>query len=301
VVCGEERWRPSRESAPGVRAHDPQESTLSTSLSTAPVHAEASHEGAPSLPSIEDFFPYPYIWGSEGDWWALDRIMLVRLVVAGLLILFLWLAVRKASLVPGRGQSVVEMGLDFVRVQIVEQTLGKERAKPYVGMFTVIFFTILAMNLAGIVPFLNIAGTSRIGLPALLALWVFVTYLVVGARTHGIGRYLKNQLIPPGVPWPMLILLIPIEFLQVFVIRPVTLALRLVANMMAGHIMLVLCFVGTHTLFFYSEALLAPLGALTLAAGFAITLFEIFVAVLQAFIFTLLSSVYLNFALDDGH
>lgn len=284
-----------------VRAHDPQECTLSTSLSTAPVLAEAASSGAPHLPSIDDFFPYPFIWGTENDWWALDRIMFVRLIVTGLLILFLWLAVRKAKLIPSRGQSLVEMGLDFVRVQIVEQTLGKERAKPYVGMFTVIFFTILAMNLAGVVPFLNIAGTSRMGLPAVLALWVFVTYLVVGVRTHGVGRYLKNQLIPPGVPWPMLILLIPIEALQVFVIRPVTLALRLVANMMAGHIMLVLCFVGTHTLLLYSDALLKPLSALTLAAGFAITLFEIFVAVLQAFIFTLLSSVYLNFAIDDGH
>jgi F-type H+-transporting ATPase subunit a len=118
---------------------------------------------------------------------------------------------------------------------------------------------------------------------------------------HGAGKYLKAQLIPPGVPWPMLILLIPIEALQLFVIRPVTLALRLVANMMAGHIMLVLCFVGTHTLFLYSEAILKPLGAVTLIAGIAITGFEIFVAVLQAFIFTLLSTVYLNFSLEESH
>lgn len=227
--------------------------------------------------------------------------MLVRLVVTALFVLLLWLAVRKAKLIPTRGQSLVEMGLDFVRVQIVEQTLGKERAKPYVGMFTVIFFTILAMNLAGVVPFLNIAGTSRMGLPALLALWVFVTYLVVGVRMHGAGKYFKAQLIPPGVPWPMLILLIPIEALQLFVIRPVTLALRLVANMMAGHIMLVLCFVGTHTLFLYSDAIMKPLGAVTFAAGIAITGFEIFVAVLQAFIFTLLSVVYLNFSLEESH
>jgi len=227
--------------------------------------------------------------------------MFIRLVIAAALILLLWLGVRKAKLIPGRGQSIVEMGIDFVRVQIAEQTLGKERAKPYVGMLATIFFAILAMNLAGVIPFLNLAGTSRIGLPLVLALWVFVTYLVVGAREHGVGRYLKNQLMPSGVPWPMLILLIPIEALQVFVIRPLTLALRLVANMMAGHIMLVLCFVGTHTLFLYSEAIMKPLGAVTLVAGVAITLFEIFVAGLQALIFTLLSAVYINFALEDAH
>ncbi|WP_420110697.1 F0F1 ATP synthase subunit A [Pseudactinotalea sp.] len=227
--------------------------------------------------------------------------MFIRLVITGLLVLLLWLAVRKAKLIPTRSQSIVEMGLDFVRVQIAEQTLGKERARPYVGMLTTIFFMILAMNLAGVIPFLNMAGTSRIGLPLVLALWVYVTYLVVGARQHGVGRYLKNQLMPSGVPWPMLILLIPIEALQVFIIRPLTLALRLVANMMAGHIMLVLCFVGTHTLFLYADGLMKPLGALTLAAGIAITLFEIFVAVLQALIFTLLSAVYINFALEDAH
>jgi F-type H+-transporting ATPase subunit a len=87
----------------------------------------------------------------------------------------------------------------------------------------------------------------------------------------------------------------------VFVIRPVTLALRLVANMMAGHIMLVLCFVGTHTLFLYAQTAMKPLGVLTLGAGVAITLFEIFVAALQAFIFTLLSSIYINFSLEDEH
>src|SRR5690606_32961089 len=227
--------------------------------------------------------------------------MFIRLVIAAALILLLWLGVRKAKLIPGRGQSIVEMGIDFVRVQIAEQTLGKERAKPYVGMLATIFFAILAMNLAGVIPFLNLAGTSRIRLPLVLALWLFVTYLVGGAREHGVGRYLKNQLMPSGVPWPMLILLIPIEALQVFVIRPLTLALRLVANMMAGHIMLVLCFVGTHTLFLYSEAIMKPLGAVTLVAGVAITLFEIFVAGLQALIFTLLSAVYINFALEDAH
>lgn len=228
--------------------------------------------------------------------------MFVRLLVMAAMILFLWLAVRKAKVVPGRMQGLLELGLDFVRVQIVEQTLGKERAKPFVGMFTVIFFTILFMNLAGIMPFLNVAGTSRIGLPLLLALWVFITYLVVGVRRHGAGSYFKAQLVPNGVPAWMLPIIVPIEALQLFVIRPVTLALRLVANMMAGHILLVLCFVGTHTLLLYSESVAqTPLAALTFVSGIAATLFEVFVAVLQAFVFTLLSAVYLNFSLEESH
>lgn len=285
-----------------VRAHDPQECTLSTTLSSGLLLAEGGHDEAPHLPGVGDFFPTPFIWGTADDWWALDRVMFVRLIVLAVLVLFIWLAVRKAKVVPGRLQSLFEMGLDFVRVQIVEQTLGKERAKPFVGMFTVIFFTILFMNLAGIIPFLNIAGTSRMGLPLVLALWVFITYLVVGVRRHGAGSYLKAQLVPSGVPGWMLPIIVPIEALQLFVIRPVTLALRLVANMMAGHILLVLCFVGTHTLLLYSEsAAQTPLAALTFVSGIAATGFEIFVAVLQAFVFTLLSAVYLNFSLEESH
>ena len=283
-----------------VRVHDLLECTLFPTLSAAPVLAEEGASGAPSLPSVEDFFP-PYIIGTANDWWAIDRVMFIRLIIAALLILFLWLATRKAKVIPGRAQSIVEMGLDFVRVQIAEQTLGKERSKPYVGMLTVIFFTILAMNLAGVIPFLNLAGTSRMGLPLLLALWVFVTYLVVGVRKQGVGGYLKSQLVPSGVPWWMMPLIGLIEALTVFVIRPATLALRLVANMMAGHVMLVLCFVGTHTLFLYADAPMKPLGVLTLAGGVAITLFEVFVAALQAFIFTLLSAVYINFSLEESH
>ncbi|MFV0252300.1 MAG: F0F1 ATP synthase subunit A [Beutenbergiaceae bacterium] len=284
------------------RAHDPQECTLFTPLSLAPVLAEPEGEQAgPHLPTVNDFFP-PMIWGDFNSWWAFDRVMLIRLIVAALLLLLLWLAVRRAKLVPGRGQSLVEMGLDFVRVQIAEQTLGKDRAKPYIGMLTVIFFSILAMNLAGIVPLLNLAGTSRMGLPMLLALWVFGAYLVAGVRAHGVGRYLKQQLVPAGVPLPILVLLTPIEFLQVFVIRPATLMLRLVANMMAGHIMLVLCFVATDFLLLYADSwAMRPIGVLTYAGAIFITVFEVFVAVLQAFIFTLLSSIYLNFALEEGH
>ena len=290
--------------ASGVCAHDPQECTLSTALILAPVFADShSEESGPHLPTIDDFFP-PMIWGDYNDWWAFDRIMFVRVVVTIVLVLLLFLAVRKAKLVPGRAQSIVEMGLDFVRVQIAEQTLGKEHAKKYVPMLTVIFFTILTMNLAGVVPFLNIAGTSRAGLPALLALWVFGAYLVAGVKMQGGFGYLKSQLVPPGVPLWLLPLIVLIEALTVFVIRPVTLMLRLVANMMAGHIMLVLCFVGTDYMLLTLLPEGNPLGAigvLTFAGAVFITLFEVFVAVLQAFIFTLLASIYLNFSLEESH
>src|SRR5699024_6854006 len=228
-------------------------------------------------------------------------IMFVRLVVAGLLILFLWLGTRKASLVPSRGQAAVEFGLDFVRVQIVEQILGKVRGRPYLPMLTTLFFLILSMNLAGIVPGLSTAGTARMGLPLLLAVIVLVVYLVAGVRKQGLGGYLKSQLFPAGVPWPAYVLITPIEILQVFVLRPATLAVRLLANMMAGHLMLALCYASTHFLLLSAEGFVKGGGATPFVAAIFITLFEVFVALLQAYIFTLLAAIYLNFALEEAH
>lgn len=227
--------------------------------------------------------------------------MLVRIIAAVALIAIFVLAARRARLVPGRGQNVAEILLDFVRVNIAEEILGKEHARKYLALLATIFFAILAFNITGVIPFLNIASTSLIGLPIVLALWVYVMYLAAGVKEHGVGTYLKNSLFPPGVPPFMYVLLTPIEILQVFVLRPATLALRLMANMVAGHIMLVLCFSATQFFLFEAGPALKAFSALSLAAGFAFTLFEILVAALQAYIFALLAAVYLNMSLESEH
>lgn len=252
-----------------------------------------------NAPGVGDFFP-PVVFG-EGTIFAFDHIMFIRLVVAALLILLLWLGTRNATLVPSRGQSAIEFVLDFVRVQIVEQIMGKERGRPYLPLLTTIFFTIFAMNIAGIIPGLGLAGTSRMGLPLLLAGIVLVVYLVAGVRKQGLGRYLKSQLFPPGIPPVAYVLITPIEILQVFILRPATLAVRLLANMMAGHIMLAVTLIGTHFLLIHSAGLLKGAGVLAFAAAIFITLFEVFVAALQTYIFTLLSAIYINFALEEAH
>ena len=151
------------------------------------------------------------------------------------------------------------------------------------------------------IPFLNLAATSLIGLPIVMALWVYVMYLSAGVRRHGLGGYLKASLFPPGVPWYIYPLLTPVEALQVFVLRPATLALRLTANMMAEHLLLALCFAATQFFFFEASGWIAGIGALSLSAAIAFTLFEVFVALLQAYVFIMLSAVYLNMALEDEH
>lgn len=250
-------------------------------------------------PSISEFFP-PAIF-FEGTPFEINRITLVRLALMVGLMLWLWLATRRASLVPTRAQSVVEVILNFIRVEIAESVLGKVNGRKYLTLLVTLFFSILAMNIGGVIPFLNIAGTSVVGLPLVFALVAYVTYLAAGVRKHGLGGFLKGSLFPPGVPLVLYILLTPIEFLQVFVLRPLTLALRLLANMMAGHLMLVLCFAATQFLLFEAGGLVKATGVLTLIAGIGITGFEIFVAALQAFIFTLLTAVYIQMSLEDEH
>jgi F-type H+-transporting ATPase subunit a len=210
-------------------------------------------------------------------------------------------AARRAKVVPGRFQGGVEMLLDFVRKEIAESTLGKEHARRFLPMLTTIFLSILAFNLTGIITGLNLAGTSRIGLPLLLALWVFVTYWYVGIKKHGLGGYLKANLFPPGIPKFVYLIVTPIEVLQLLVVRPASLSIRLAANMIAGHIMLVLCFAATQFFFLEAAPAMKAFGILSLAGGFAFTAFEILVAALQAYIFALLAAVYISLSLEEEH
>lgn len=280
------------------RSRDHRETALSSLATILPFAASGGGEGF-HAPTIADFFPAPILF--EGSFLEVNRLQLVRLVAALALVIFMVVVARRASLVPGRTQNVVELLLDFVRVNVAQEILGAERARKYVPLLTTLFFAILAFNLTGVIPFLNIAGTSLIGLPLMLALWVYVMYLGAGIRAQGVGGFLKSNLFPPGVPPFMYVLLTPIEFLTVFVLRPATLALRLMANMVAGHLMLVLTFSATHFFILEASGAMKVFGALTLVSGIALTLFEVFVAALQAYIFVVLTAVYISLSVEAEH
>src|SRR5690625_6391364 len=146
------------------------------------------------------------------------------------------------------------MVLDFVRVNIAEEVIGKKRARPYVPVLTFMFFAILVMYLTGIMTGLNIAGTSVIGVPLLLAIVSLFAFIIAGVKAQGGWGFTKNALFPPGVPWPLYFILTPIEILSTFILRPATLTIRLLANMVAGHLLLVTFFAMTHYLFFEAAA-----------------------------------------------
>ncbi len=225
--------------------------------------------------------------------------MIIRVVVVLALIIFFVLGTRRMSVVPNRFQSIVEYGLDFVRNSTYD-LLGQKEGKRFLPLLTTIFFLVLGMNITGVIIFTNIAGTSLIGLPILLAAVSYIAFIYAGVRKHPIG-FFRNALFPPGVPKLFYILITPIEFLSTFVLRPVTLVLRLTMNMIVGHLLLVLFFTATSFFFFEVGGFLGILGAGTLVFGFAFTLFEILVAALQAYVFMLLTAVYIQLALADEH
>jgi F-type H+-transporting ATPase subunit a len=275
------------------------------SLLTQAAYAEASDTGGFHAPSISEF--YPEVIAFAGTPFELNRIMLIRLLVMTVLVIVFSIFTAKVKnayknniLVPSRFQLIGEIALNFVRKNIAHDQLGEKDGDRFLPLLTTIFFIVLGMNITGVIPGLNIAGTSVIGLPMVLAAAAYVTFIYAGVRKHG-GHFFTAALFPAGVPKAFYALVTPIEFLSTFILRPVTLALRLMMNMIAGHLLLVLCFSATQYFFFNAEGFFKFFGAGTFLFGFAFTLFEILVAFLQAYVFTLLTTVYIQLALADEH
>jgi F-type H+-transporting ATPase subunit a len=167
-----------------------------------------------------------------------------------------------------------------------------------------IFFLTLGMNLTGVVPGLQIAGTSIIGIPLIEAAVAYVLFIYAGIRRHGGLKFFQSALFPPGVPWPLYILLTPVEFVSTFVVRPISLTLRLLMNLVAGHMLLALCWAATQFFFFTMLAdgnFLGLLGIGTFAFGIVFFLLELFVALLQAYVIAILTAIYIQLAVTEEH
>ncbi len=258
----------------------------------------AEEGGEFHAPTMWEFFPDGVLF--VGTPFEMNRIMIIRVIMAVLLLVLFWAGTRKMAVVPGRFQSLIEMALDFVRVNIAEDLLGKKDGKRFLPILSAMFFMILFCNVTGIIPFFNIAASSVIGLPLVLAAVSYVTFIYAGVKKSP-KNFFKNSLFPSGVPKAIYVIVTPIEFISTFVIRPVTLTLRLLMNMMVGHLLLVLLFAATHFFLFSADGIFKVFGIGTFAFGFAFTLFEVLVAALQAYVFTLLTAVYIQLALAEEH
>ncbi|SER78829.1 ATP synthase subunit a [Corynebacterium cystitidis DSM 20524] len=253
-----------------------------------------------------EFFPgqyYGHIIGEDflGGAFALDRIMIVRLLMAAILVIFFVLAFRNPKLVPKGLQNFGEIAVDFVRVHIAEDILGKKDGKRFLPVIATLFFTIIIMNVATIIPGLNISPNARIGAPIVFAIVAYIAMIYAGAQRYGFGKYIKSSVVIPNLPPALHLLVVPIEFFSTFILRPVTLALRLMANFLAGHIILVLLYSATNFFFWQLNAWTA-MSAVTIFAAVLFTLYELIIIFLQAYIFALLTAVYIELSLHaDSH
>jgi F-type H+-transporting ATPase subunit a len=255
-----------------------------------------SAEGEGFVPPSTKDFELPPIFGDNV--YTTKPILLVFLSVI-LISVFFILSARKAAIVPSKFQFAGESVYSFVRENLAKEVIGHEfmRFVPY--LFTLFTF-ILVNNLFGIIPLIQFPTMSHVSFPYVLALSTYLVFHYVGVRKQGAFKYFKEILFMPGVPKAAYILITPLEILTFFVVRPLTLSLRLFANMFAGHLLLLVFILG-------GEHLLQGVIGLKLISPFAfiigivLTFFEFMVQCLQAYIFTLLAALYIAGALADEH
>ena len=250
-------------------------------------------------PTTKDFV-WPCIGPSvklAGIQFCFNFIFLLLAIAFFVFIVFFVIAFRKPKIVPSKFQLIMESGIQFVRDQIVVQMMGPE-GLGWLALLATMFFFILYGNILEVIPGFGFPLNSRLAFPLVMALTSWVVYNGVGLKRHGLGGYLKLVLFPPGVP----ILLVPfialIEFISVIVIRPITLTIRLFANMVAGHLLLTVFFLGSYALI---TGVPYVVGLVSGALAVVLVGFEIFVSVLQAFIFAILTASYIAGAMASEH
>jgi F-type H+-transporting ATPase subunit a len=252
----------------------------------------------PFPPSVEDFFlPSIVPWGAHDSYWFTKITALMWISVAAIIIFFL-VTYRKPKLVPTKKQWLAESIYGFVRNNIAVDMLGK-RGINFAPYLTTLFLFILVMNFWAIVPVAQISPNSHIAFPAILAAISYVMFIYIGMKHHGGLKYFKHALVPPA-PWFILPLLIPIEFFSTFLVRPFSLAVRLFANMFAGHMLLLVFTLGGFALI-NANVWFAPFSVVSWAMTIALTFLEFLVICLQAYVFTVLSASYVQGALADEH
>ena len=247
------------------------------------------------FPPISHLIEWPSLVGGNSPL-AVNKVVIELLVSMLVTCTFYLVASRPRALVPKGAQNLAEAVIDFIQDDIVMQSMGTD-GLGWTPFLLTLFSFIFVCNIWEVIPGVQMPATARIALPAFLAMLVWLLYWIVGFKHQGFG-YLKSSLFPPGVPWILYILVTPIELAQILIVRPLSLALRLFANMLAGHLLLVTFAVLSATLWAIPYFLASLLPAALLVA---LTGFEILVAVLQAFIFTILTAVYLGGSMHPEH
>ncbi len=224
-----------------------------------------------------------------------NKIALIAVAAALIGIVMFLIASRRDPMVAPTGvRNLAEVTIDFIEESVVMQTLGKSGLK-WTPFLLSLFIFIFLCNIPGVIPIIQMPATARIAIPLSLALLVWVIYIGTGIKHQGLG-YFGHLLWPPGVPTALKPLVGLIEFISTILVTPFSLTVRLMANMLAGHILLVTFGLLTSALFNAetSQLFLVPMSILPFGMLIFLTAFEILVAFLQAYIFAILAAVYIN-------
>ena len=224
-------------------------------------------------------------------------IAIAAVVVAS--VVFLLAGNADGSTAPRGVRNLAESIVEFIEGQIIMPTMGRD-GLGWTPFLMSLFSFIYLCNVPGVIPIIQMPATARMAIPLFLSLLVWVIFIGVGVKHQGIG-YLKNSLFPPGVPAALYLLVTPIEFISTFLVRPFSLTVRLFANMLAGHILLVTFALLTEELVQGGSIALKPVGILPFFMLVFLTAFEVLVAFLQAYIFTILAAVYIGGAAHPEH
>ncbi|MEO7804461.1 MAG: F0F1 ATP synthase subunit A [Actinomycetota bacterium] len=264
----------------------------------------AAEEPSPFLQLIEHLSPHHYagwpVWKIGGVDLSPTNAVVNIWLASFICIAVFWVAASRPRLVPKGLQNSIEVAMDFVKDNIVYSVMNLKDGKTWFPFIGTTFFFIFFMNSVGLIPYIGFTPTSNIWVTAALAVGIYLMAVAIGMARHGVFTFWKKSLVPPDVPKALLILMVPIELVSQLA-RPFSLAVRLFANMLADHVIL-LIFVGFIFLVGSSLAfghfIIIPIAMLM---EVIFTAFAIFVAFIQAVIFAFLTTIYINDALHPGH
>jgi F-type H+-transporting ATPase subunit a len=247
---------------------------------------------APGLHSFT-FEPIATIGGFE-----FTKPVLLALLGTVVVVVFFWAAFGKAKVVPGKLQMVGEAGYDFVRRGVVYEALGKKEGDKYVPLMVSLFFFIWIMNVWSVIPLAQFPVSSIIAFPAVLAAIVYITWLSLTFKKHGFVGGFKNLTGYDKSLGAVLPLVVIIEFFSNVLVRPFTHAVRLFANMFAGHLLLAMFTVAS---WYLLNSYMIPAAGVSFVMTVIMILFELFVQAVQAYVFVLLACSYVQGALAEHH
>lgn len=248
-------------------------------------------------PGLHSFLFKP-IFGDADSNLYFNKTMLLALLGSIIIVGFFWAAFAKPKVVPGKLQMIAETGYDFVRRGVVYETIGKKEGEKYVPFVVSLFFFIWMMNLWSIIPVAQFPVTAIISYPAALAGIVYITWVALTFKRQGFVGFFKNVTGYDKTLGAVLPLSMTIEFFSNLIVRPFTHAVRLFANMFAGHTLLLLFTIAS---WYMLNGIGIAYSGVSFVMVLVMTAFELFIQAVQAYVFVLLTCSYIQGALAEHH